>query len=116
MQIDDRAFPDWVALQNDQGVALWMFADQNIAKGANVLSAARQALPGAALTEIIDAYNAGAVHEARTVAAGKDPDSVTTGGDYSQWVLEKIGPIHSSLRGTNPCSCDLCVFMGTASS
>ncbi len=45
-----------------------------------------------------DSYNAGDGSVLRAIAAGKDPDSVTTGDDYGQWIIAKA----AELQGTAP--------------
>lgn len=44
-------------------------------------------------------YNGGDAYVLRSVAAGKDPDFTTTGGNYSQHILTRIVPLYDKIAG-----------------
>lgn len=90
MQIDDRAHGVWVASNN------WQDPETNIRYGTKVLKEAhdilaRKGFHGDLLwTCALAAYNAGVGAVIRAVQAGKEPDSVTTGRNYSKWTTEHV--------------------------
>ena len=96
-QIDDRAFADWCNQLEPDGTPTWQVPAKNIAKGAEVLHAALQAL-GFDYVAAIAAYNCG-VHRVQDRLAflpltGKSArvaalDSLTTGGNYLSDVLAR---------------------------
>jgi peptidoglycan hydrolase-like protein with peptidoglycan-binding domain len=92
MQIDDGAFPDWLA------TGKWKDAAENIRFGCQVLSDSQNfvesKLGNAGLLTIratIAGYNAGPGRVVSDVRNGFDPDHTTTGGDYSRDVLNRAG-------------------------
>jgi soluble lytic murein transglycosylase-like protein len=124
MQIDDRYWTNWLA-QNDwtdpytnikQGALIWQqkrnfFMSQgsgtvNITAGqAAKLNAVSGPYPDprpiyddAALNQAATAaYNAGEGGVLAALAAGMDPDLMTTGKNYSNWVLAQVGVVANSL-------------------
>lgn len=112
MQIDDRSWGAWLQLRNGLGVPLWQVPKENVAKGSAILTAARLALAAGGLRAQVAAYNAGAGNIRKALTRGVDPDTVTTGGNYSSWVVDKAGTAHITLRGNDPCDCVLCEYLG----
>ena len=67
---------------------------ESIDRGTQILVGKRSYLAGHHITDlkaIAAAYNTGEGNVARSVAAGRDPDSTTTGGDYGRDVLARMG-------------------------
>lgn len=90
MQIDDRAHRTWVSSHD------WADPLVNVRKGAEVLRDARNVFVARGYSGeqcwrmALAAYNAGTRAVLAAVQAGKDPDLVTTGKDYSKFVLERV--------------------------
>lgn len=96
-QIDDRAHGDWVRVHQ------WRDPLTNLGKGAAVLAEAiaffslrvnRQGDPRplageALMSAALAAYNAGCGRVLAALKANCPADSVTTGRDYSAWVLRR---------------------------
>lgn len=99
MQIDDRSFPEFCASPD------WADPQKNIYFAAGVLAGKRQYLtarvPWLTPTELeraaIAAYNCGEGRVRQALHEGRDPDSDTTGGDFSRAVLE-YAVIYKSLQ------------------
>ncbi len=92
MQIDDGAFPGWIATNK------WKEAEENIRFGCQVLLDNKKfferSLSGTGallLRATVTAYNAGSGNVKAAIRAGRDVDSVTTGRDYSKDVLNRAG-------------------------
>ena len=87
MQIDDRSHADLLA-SND-----WKDAEVNIRLGTQILAdcfayfRAKRYVEGVLQSAAIAAYNAGCGRVHAAVCAGHCPDEMTTGRDYSRWVL-----------------------------
>lgn len=91
MQIDDRAWPDWVSSER------WWDALTNITKGASILRRLQDAFRSAdGLAPILAAYNAGEGRIRRILGPLTRPvnpaalDPYTTGGDYVSDVLRRL--------------------------
>lgn len=92
MQIDDGAFPAWIATGE------WKDPAKNIHFGAKVLADNRRffeaKIPGSGsllIRATVASYNAGPGNVIESIRAGRDVDSRTTGGDYSRDVLDRAG-------------------------
>ncbi|MEB3302514.1 MAG: peptidoglycan-binding protein [Cyanobacteriota bacterium] len=92
MQIDDGAFPTWIATGE------WKDPARNILFGAKVLADNRRffeaKIPGSGsllIRATVASYNAGPGNVIESIRAGRDVDSRTTGGDYSRDVLDRAG-------------------------
>ncbi|MBC1262360.1 lysozyme [Synechococcus sp. BSF8S] len=92
MQIDDGAFPDWIA------TGQWRDPETNIRFGCQVLAGNRRffepKLSGAGsllVRATVAGYNAGPGNVIAAIRAGRDPDFPTTGRDYSRDVLDRAG-------------------------
>lgn len=92
MQIDDRAFPDWIA------TGQWRQPEKNIRFGCKVLADNRRffesRLAGSGdlfVRATVASYNAGPGNVIKAIRDGDDPDSRTTGRDYSRDVLDRAG-------------------------
>lgn len=88
MQIDDRAHPMFVNAHADDDHAA------NIQYGAAYLATLARTFGGYTKAALA-AYNAGPGAVQRAVSAGRDPDSVTTGGDYGADVLARADVLRS---------------------
>jgi soluble lytic murein transglycosylase-like protein len=88
MQIDRRYHPEFTGqtANNDH--------QSNITYGAEFLSGLIRQFPSDR-NAAIAAYNAGAARVRRALAAGRHPDAVTTGRDYSSDVLRRMQIIES---------------------
>ena len=92
-QIDDRSFGQWTRAWRAAG----MPAGEGIRKGAEVFAAKRRYLRGQfpnmsesqLLSATLSAYNGGEGRVARAIRQGRPTDSVTTGRDYAQDVLNR---------------------------
>ena len=91
MQIDDRSFPEFCASED------WKDPEKNILFAARVLARKMwyldknlgdRQLP---ISYAISAYNCGEGKVKRAVEEGRDPDSLTTHGNYALTVLEYAG-------------------------
>lgn len=92
MQIDDRSFGTWLASNN------WRDPYTNVKKGIQILKGKRTYLtnkvPLHKLEEAsIAAYNTGEGNVAKSIAAGRHPDSTTAGGSYSASIYRRIADI-----------------------
>lgn len=81
-QIDDRTWGGWLATHD------WTDPRTNIRKGAEILADNLKRF-GGDYTKALAAYNAGPRAVERAVAAGEDPDNVTSGGKYVKSVLAR---------------------------
>jgi soluble lytic murein transglycosylase-like protein len=77
MQIDDRAFPEWIAANNGG-----LDPESNIMQGAKVLRANIDAFDGDVRTGV-SAFNAGQGGARKGLTLFGDSDHFTTGGNYS---------------------------------
>lgn len=90
MQIDYGVHNDWVT-SND-----WGDVATNLNKAASIVQEhtryfQAKGLSGDKLVEAaLAAYNAGPGNVWNAIQAGKSPSSVTTGGDYANWVLSRV--------------------------
>lgn len=92
MQIDDRSFGSWLASNN------WKDPYTNVKKGVQILKGKRRYLenkvPSDKLEEAsIAAYNTGEGNVAKSIAAGRHPDSTTAGGAYSANIYRRIAAL-----------------------
>jgi hypothetical protein len=105
MQIDDRFHGAWVMLTDDAGVPLWKKPEENIAKGAEILSDVRADLADLPPLAWICGYNA---DPDRVRRAAPDFDRVTTGRDYGTDVLGNAKLWHALAKNGDDCDCFLC--------
>lgn len=95
MQIDDRAHPAFVTSHRDDDHAA------NIEYGAAYLASLARTFGGYTKAALA-AYNAGPGNVQQAVAAGRDPDSVTTGRDYGADVLSRATAFAELVRANAP--------------
>lgn len=91
MQIDDRSWASWL-----KG-AEWRDALTNIRKGAEILATELDrfaSFPDGRRAGIAS-YNCGASNVRKAVAAGKDVDAFTSGGNYSADVLRRLALVEA---------------------
>ncbi len=87
MQVDIGTDPAFCASWTEAKVP------ESIERGTQILAEKRQYLSGKGIADpkaIAAAYNTGQGNVARSIAAGKDPDSTTSGHDYGSDVLARM--------------------------
>jgi hypothetical protein len=86
-QIDAATWWAWLQLRDEaSGLYLWQLPGPNLLKSASILLVGLQAFPSNRKAGCAG-YNARIERIQQALAAGHDPDSVTTGGDYAAEVL-----------------------------
>ena len=97
MQVDIGTNPDFCNSWTESNV------EQSIEFGTRILQGKRDYLAGKNITDvkaIAAAYNTGEGNVAKSIAAGRDPDHTTTGGDYGSDVVARMN-IFSRLRAAS---------------
>lgn len=96
MQVDIGTDPEFCRNWTPEKV------EESLERGTWILAGKRTYLAGKQITDlkaIAAAYNTGEGNVARSLAAGRDPDHTTTGGDYGSDVLARMEVFGRLLRG-----------------